>query len=829
MVKQSSPQPEYSFTYSKSNPKKGLKKAVVALLTAAFVSLTVSGATIVSETSTAYAMDVACPVYAGDNNEYEKYAKLGGMTTAQIEHIQTLGLDKTAAMDDVPELTFPEQFGENMVFTNWVPYIGEDVTPYGSINSNNGESWRSFTGGGETSNLPETSTPEPDFIDFLNDRLNCKVDIGFASAGTVMPNILLDIGKFIYDITDNIYVAAMGGSTNITNVVALDTEAGDVENFDEIFITDESNNESWSIQVANVIEEALVGQDGEGGLYNTLYLNFLIPLIFVAAIVIIVNLLRTKAVRALTGFVWIIVVIALGVAVLQTPMAAPKFIDGLVGTVGNTAAEAITETASPSEENSTTCSIEDPNATIPDIQARTVSCRIWENTVFKAWERGQFGDSSFDDVESKEFIQYMYAPRAANAAYTVAGSGGKYDAFFTSSGQEYNAIIGIIAVSSVGFFVLGNSILLMGYQISMLLLIFTAPIFFIAGIVPSTMGRGVFLRWLELIVGILVKKLVVTILLAIFLAMFFIIASIEFPSLLIQSVVFVVITYIGFTQRSKIIEMFTGKINFGGDKSINVGSSIESVADKSAVVAMGATAVGTGLALKATGKGIGKGAAFAGRKGVTGVRRTVGTNKIRKMQKGVAEGKHTQSQVDEEVLNKQEKLGTKWGSKFVDENGKLDPAAHNAERENARNDRKSRKAERASGAATKAEAKDAEATLKRPYGMNSEEDVKNAQEKINARDKVLADKKAKKIESQIASRVAKQKTSEKRAAALAAQMAKIPEERKVHIQESEITHQITDEMKNKQKKQAQKQYRKNPVTQRHAEERASSKAKHQLY
>jgi len=644
--------------------KRKIAKPFAMLLATLTLTVGVTGATTITPTENAYALDAGCPVYAGNDNENEEYANLGGMTTNQINWLQTFGTSGSPVKTDNPGLTFPEQFKDNLSYVQWVPGIpAKDKSGLDGNREISGASWDSFNRGIFTNadkSLPETSVSNPDIVGFLNDRGFCRIDIAFKNSATVLPNMFLGFGKFLYDLTDTFYITAMGGSTNTTNVVGLTDEAINADSFDDIYIIDESNNDSWFVQIADRVEEGLVGEDGEGGLYDALFLTFLLPLVFIAAIVIIVNLLRTKAVKALTGFVWVIVVIALGVSVLQSPMAIPKFVDGLVGTVGNTAATAITGAASDTESD--LCTIESDSRNQINKDAAEVSCRIWENTIYSAWKEGQFGASdAIEDAEATNFIQNTYGPEAGNAAAIAAES--SFDNFFTGEGQTYHAVMGIIAIGAVGIFVGGNAILLIAYQISLLLLIFTAPIFFVAGIVPSSMGRGIFLRWAELIVGIVVKKLVVTILLAVFLAMFFIIASIDFGNLLVQSLLFGIITYIGFTQRSRIIEMFTGKINFGGDKSISMGSAIEKVAERAPTVAKGAALVAGGAAAYGAGKAATAGGKFAVNK--VGDARAKG-----KINKLISEGNRVQAK--NVLQDRAAKRGAKFEATFVNDKSEID-------------------------------------------------------------------------------------------------------------------------------------------------------------
>jgi hypothetical protein len=761
--------------------------------------------------------DPACPTWPGEDNENIGYARLGGMTNAQDAFLSTNGTSVRTHEARISWKTFSQQYKDQLQFVRWVPSVQySDKGMYTRINEGNG-TWGGWRGEGNANPNPIVYAGAYDrknVIDFINDNGYCATARYTAASATIFGNMTLGVAKFLYDVVDVIYVAAMGGGINITNVTGLNEDGGDSSTFDSIYQTSEENSESWTRQIANTLELALLGDGNNDGLYNTLYLQFLLPLIFIGSIVIIVNLLRTKAVKALTGIVWMIVTIILGTLLLQAPMAIPKFIDGVVGTVANTAASAIT-----SADDSELCNIPDNPNNQADIEARKVSCKIWEETVFAAWKKGQFGTSEMPNAEAANFVQYVYSPKLNEHIYNL---GGNYNAFFTGSESfTANGFLAIIALLSIGFFTASMALLLMAYQVSMLLLIFTAPFFFLVGIAPSATGKGVFLRWFELIISLLVKRLVVTVLLAVFLKMFFIVAGIGFDNILIQSAIFAIVAYIGITQRSKIIEMFTGRINFGGDKSISVGGALESVADKSAVVAMGAAAAGTALAGKAAIKGTASLTGAAARAGTTSARGAYAQRKLQKMKEsGVSE------QVREEYLqDRVGKLGNRFGSQFVGADGNISLAAWDEEIEIKKETKIRQKEERAQEVQIRNDARKAQSILdkeRKGVGVTSEEQA-FAVDAVKRRAELIERKQSDKINRKVAKNVASYTNDEARQKAYESQINKMSSKPNLNVDlvdKEAVNSQIQTIDNSKARKQAQKRYRKNGMARRAAHNRS---------
>lgn len=800
--------------------KNSFKRFITVLavsLTVVFIS---SGAVIGTGDSnnTAYAADYdpECPTWPGQNNEYIEFARLGGMTTAQDTFISVAGTDKATYPEPNSSKTFSEQYKEQLLFVKWIPsteyWSSRGATMYTQIN--NGKTWGSWSGGvaeGAPRDILHASAAEKkNVIDFLDDNGRCGLKRFTTNSSTVFGNMTLGVAKFLYNIVDIVYVGAMGGAINITEVTSLNQEAEGASTIDEIYQTSEANAGSWTRQIADIIEVALVGDGaGDEGLYGNLYAQLVLPLIFVGAIVIIVYLLRTKAVKALTGFVWMLIAIVLGTLLIQSPMAIPKFIDGIVGTVSNTVATAITAT-----DDSELCSIPDSDTNQADVEARKVSCKIWEETVFESWKIGQFGTDKIPTSEAKNFVQYVYSPQLNPSIYSLA-SNEAYDKFFTGGDFTANGFLATISLLSIAFFTLSMGLLLLAYQISMLLLVFTAPFFFLSGIVPSATGKGVFLRWFELIVSLLVKRLVITILLAVFLKMFFIISDVQFETntLLFQSVLFAIVTYIGITQRSKIVELFTGRINFGGDKSITVGGALETVADKTAVVAAGAVAAGTAIAAKTAVKGATGLAAKGVGSGTSAARGEYAKRKLNKMKEaGVSEQErkdYLQDRIDT--------LGSGFGAQFVDAKGNISLKAWDSQVQVKQEAKKARKAKRSEETKIRKDARKAETIIDRDrQGVEvSETEMAFATESIRRRTEFDARKRTENATRKAARTVANYSTEDARQNVYERQKKKNPD-----IDEEQFKVLLSQSDNDKGRKKARKAYRKSSTTRRAAHQRA---------
>lgn len=595
-------------TRIKKNKKNNFIKKALSFVG---VMIFASGTFAFSTTTQANALNPeACYLAETENNEW--IGLLGGMTTYAHSNLDDAKNKSHFPSDAV---TMSEKYNDIMEFSGWMPAIraekGQTHSLFSSIPEN--LTWTSLQSGYRGLGTDSgAATPEsPIRIGEAGTNaiagwpfenwIGCSPYITGEKFNVAWSNFILSGAKSFTSLASDIYVNA-NSSTNITQVVQFNRNP---TSSDDIFETD-PNYKSWAYDLGIAIESFLLGTNGNPGLYNTLFLDWLFPIIFIGALVVLVNAVRSRAIKALGGIVWMFVIIVLGIVVLQRPMLIPTVVDAAVGTVTTGVQEAIFG----GEEVVPGCAHNDP------IDARRVAketqCYIWYETVYRSWVEGQFGIdysnptevayltsdpqgilnstinvSSTNQVSPKDVsnlgwglyqLEYGHTPAGGNVALAqnAAGNVNWFDAEGTREGSAWGALF---AAGALSIFLGVNSLLIIAYQLSMLMLLFVAPIFFLIGIIPSATGKGIFFRWMELITSIAAKRAVIALIMGIFLKLFLMIAAINTIDTFMKIVLFAVLTFIVMKQRGKIFEMFVGRINFGGDKSINIGGRLEKAAE----------------------------------------------------------------------------------------------------------------------------------------------------------------------------------------------------------------------------------------------------------
>ena len=132
-----------------------------------------------------------------------------------------------------------------------------------------------------------------------------------------------------------------------------------------------------------------------------------------------------------------------------------------------------------------------------------------------------------------------------------------------------SAMMSLFSAMGPTVLMLFMSLTLIGLQLSMLFLIALSPLFFLVGVAPGW-GRRIAMRWLELVVGILAKRIILTIFLILFLQIYFLIVRSDIDWW-IQSIIVLVLSIVAFTHRDKVTGIFNDAINFGGDKRFDDG------------------------------------------------------------------------------------------------------------------------------------------------------------------------------------------------------------------------------------------------------------------
>jgi TrbL/VirB6 plasmid conjugal transfer protein len=248
---------------------------------------------------------------------------------------------------------------------------------------------------------------------------------------------------------------------------------------------------------------------------------------------------------------------------------------------------------------------------------RELKCGMWYNAIYIPWVSGQYGvsitnDSSrataiftndprgilssasielggkeitsgitwpmyqLDNQQATAFniSEIAYAQLSgvdSNGVSSLGGDAGTFEPNGTWAGDPGKTIgmafLALIASLGTSLMVLISSFSLIVYQLTMIFLIILSPLFFLVGAAPGW-GRRIAMRWLELIVGLLMKRVVVALVLAVFIKFYTIVMNIQGIDYLFQLILIIAVTIVGLSQRTKIIRIFTDVIDFGGNKKL---------------------------------------------------------------------------------------------------------------------------------------------------------------------------------------------------------------------------------------------------------------------
>lgn len=143
----------------------------------------------------------------------------------------------------------------------------------------------------------------------------------------------------------------------------------------------------------------------------------------------------------------------------------------------------------------------------------------------------------------------------------------------TLDGAVPAAFLSFIGAIGPVVVMLSISFMILAYQVTMLVLIAFSPIFFLVGVAPGW-GRRIAMRWLEIVVGILAKRIILTFFLMLYIKMYMVIVSQTTIEWFFQMVLIGVLSYVASTQRGTLMNAFTNAISFGGDKSMNMDGGV---------------------------------------------------------------------------------------------------------------------------------------------------------------------------------------------------------------------------------------------------------------
>jgi hypothetical protein len=284
---------------------------------------------------------------------------------------------------------------------------------------------------------------------------------------------------------------------------------------------------------------------------NAIYFPYLAVVVILAAIWLAwQGLIRKRATRTIEGTVWMVVACAAAVFLIGKPADVTGVGRGVSDGISQALNVAFAKLPSPGPTTCVPVQKGDPQvqpATYSYTSGSTVvdqnADELWTVLVCKPWLVGEFGTSAFSTGGAKATAVNTYGRSllwaqavAVNEKATPALVQAKQDAFagIASSiqtndpaiyplfqGKQWTtrlevAFAALFAAVVAGVLVLLISVTLILLKLSFLLLLIVGPFFLLIGAHPG-FGRVVALRWVEMLIGVLLKQAAVALVLSVLL------------------------------------------------------------------------------------------------------------------------------------------------------------------------------------------------------------------------------------------------------------------------------------------------------------------------
>ncbi|WP_283135530.1 type IV secretion system protein [Rhizohabitans arisaemae] len=291
-------------------------------------------------------------------------------------------------------------------------------------------------------------------------------------------------------------------------------------------------------------------------LADALYWPFLRPIVILGAIWLAwYGLIRKRATTTAEGVIWMV----LAVSVAVWFFSRPGDFTGLGTTVTSKTSEVVNSALAglPGAEGTSCLPPKGETATTPEFGKTGVSGvdqntdALWSTLVCKPWLMGVFGTADPNAPVIKTFGQKLLdiqaVDREEQAANQQPGASAHQERFeqevadplertpifFLFQGKDWTSRLGIaigafIAAMVAGLLIFLVAVSLLVLKIGFLMLLILAPIFLIIGVHPGT-GRIIAMRWLEMLVGTLLRQAVLAVVLGILVYGYALIISTPLP------------------------------------------------------------------------------------------------------------------------------------------------------------------------------------------------------------------------------------------------------------------------------------------------------------
>jgi hypothetical protein len=314
---------------------------------------------------------------------------------------------------------------------------------------------------------------------------------------------------------------------------------------------------AFSMDLSNSFGDAVTAI--VSALRESLYAPFLFAAVIVAgAWALWHGLFRRRGTLATEGMAWTLAALVAGTVFLTKPASVIGAADVLSTGLGRGILSAVSVADAkkgPADGVTTRPTFGDDAA---DTQLRVSADRVWRTFVYTPWMVLQFGDVETGSRYGERLLDAkIFTAEEGEAAYKagVAGDLGAMQALTQQKDRQYAQVsaeimalpgagawfrgekaverIGVASLALVAALLAGGLLLLLSggvflAQLAFLILVVLAPIFLLLGIQPGA-GRVLATRWVEVLVGLLVKRIAYAALLAVVLVVSGILLDATYP------------------------------------------------------------------------------------------------------------------------------------------------------------------------------------------------------------------------------------------------------------------------------------------------------------
>lgn len=253
------------------------------------------------------------------------------------------------------------------------------------------------------------------------------------------------------------------------------------------------------------------------------------------------GLVRKRAMLSVEGLVWMIAATTVGMWILYAPAGFMGTVNSVLAWGENLMTAAVTTATEDSEAGrcleDAPPILQSPSEDHREFVARQQSEGLYEALVCQPFKVGAFGSGANAEALAQEHGSDLIDAQALDRTESIsAGLGEGESEFYDEAVQEKNeefqrisgeieeahtptwdmfrgaeggqrtmaALVGLVAALTGGLLMLAAAVGLLVVKLGFLLLMLMSPIFFLLGMHPGW-GRGVLLRWVELLAGIFLK------------------------------------------------------------------------------------------------------------------------------------------------------------------------------------------------------------------------------------------------------------------------------------------------------------------------------------